>query len=81
MTSDPWDPEEHQLEEILAHQESQDARVNRISVSLLGMLHFEEVEAEDVGTVGKAAGKTDAPSMSSLKMWTHHLCQDQVFRK
>ena len=41
-----WDPEEHQLEEILGHQEQQDLRMSRIENALMAIMHHIESKAE-----------------------------------
>ena len=44
--SEPWDMEEHQLEEILAHHEQQDLRMSRIESALTQIIHHLEPKTE-----------------------------------
>ena len=45
VSSTDWDPEEHQLEEILAHQENQDLRMSRIESALTSIIKHLEHQA------------------------------------
>ena len=45
VTSDPWDAEDHQLEEILVHQENQDLRMTRIEQALSSIMQHLESQA------------------------------------
>ena len=44
--SEPWDMEEHRIEEILAHQEQQDFRMSRIESALTQIIHHLEPKPE-----------------------------------
>lgn len=46
VTCDPWDPEEHQLEEILAHQGNQDFRMDRIEQALSSIMQHLKQQAK-----------------------------------
>ena len=43
-----WDPEEHQFEEILEHQQQQDLRMSRIENALMAIMHHIESKTEPI---------------------------------